>query len=71
MTYAYYLVCLFGVMLVMAVVTIMRGDHQISKLREDRKKMVELLGRVILDVDQQNGRVMNDTRQKLNEWVNE
>ena len=40
------------------------------KKDQEYKNMVHLLGRVVLDVDQQNGKIMNDTRRELYKWVN-
>ena len=41
-----------------------------DKHNTDKKEMVELLGRIYMDCDYYNGKIMNDTRRKLDEWVN-
>ena len=43
---------------------------KVKKLRADNKIMVELLGRIYMDVDQTNGSLYWDTIRKLKEWVN-
>ena len=40
-----------------------------DKYNTDKKEMVELLGRIYMDCDYYNGKIMNDTRRKLDEWV--
>jgi hypothetical protein len=44
--------------------------NQIDVLKAEKKEMVELLGRIYIDVDQTNGSLYHDTIRKLKEWVN-
>lgn len=44
--------------------------NQIDILKAEKKEMIELLGRIYMDVDQTNGSLYYDTIRKLREWVN-
>lgn len=64
--------CLFGtfcVMLFLVKWNDKQWQREVDKHKEDKKEMVELLGRIYLDCDYYNGKIMNDTRRKLDEWV--
>lgn len=43
---------------------------EIDKLKAEKREMVELLGRIYMDVDQTNGSLYWDTIRLLKKWVN-
>jgi hypothetical protein len=54
----------------MLVHSLLKDTEEIEQLKAEKKQMVELLGRVYLDVDQTNGSLYHDTIREIKKWVN-